>query len=190
MSSFYSEIELREMGFKYIGKNVKISRKTSIYGVSNISIDDNTRIDDFALLSGHIKMGKHVHIAAYAALFAGEAGIEIEDFCGISARCIVYAASDDYSGQALSNPTIPDHYRKVTNETVIFRKHALIGAGCTVLPGVIIDEGASFGAMSLIVKNAKPWTMYVGVPAKELRPRDKKLLQLEYRLLEEEKNEQ
>lgn len=189
MSSFYTEAELMEMGFKYIGKNVKISRKTSIYDISNISVDDNTRIDDFALLSGHIKIGKHVHIAAYAALFAGKAGIEVEDFCGLSARCNVYAASDDYSGQALTNPTVPEQYKLITSKKVIFKKHALIGAGCTVFPGVIVGEGASVGAMSLITKDVNPWMMYVGVPAKELRPREKALLQLEERLLEGEKNE-
>lgn len=187
MNSFYSEAELQEMGFKYVGRNVKISKKTSIYGISNISIDDNTRIDDFALLSGTIIIGKHVHIAAYTGLFAGSAGIEIEDFCGISAHCCVYAASDDYSGKALTNPTIPDKYKMVTEKKVIFMKHALVGAGSIVLPGVTIGEGASFGSMSLITKDAKPWTMYVGAPAKELRPRERKLLQMEEKLNEEEK---
>lgn len=189
MESFYSETELREMGFKYLGKNVKISRKTSIYGISNISIGDNTRIDDFVLLSGNITMGKHVHIAAYTGLFAGKAGIEIEDFCGISAHCCVYAASDDYTGMALTNPTIPEKYKKVTEKKVTLKKHALIGAGSIVLPGVYIGEGASFGSMSLITRDAKEWTMYVGAPAKELRAREKKILMLEKELLEEEKDE-
>lgn len=187
MVSFYSEAELKELGFKYVGKNVRISRKTSIYGASNISIDDNTRIDDFALLSGNITIGKHVHIAAYTGLFAGSEGIEIEDFCGISAHCCVYAASDDYTGMALTNPTIPEKYKMVTEKKVTFKKHSLVGAGSIILPGVTVGEGASFGSMSLITKDAKPWTMYVGAPAKELRPREKKLLELEQELLEEEK---
>lgn len=185
MNSYYSEAELLEMGFKYIGRNVKVSRKASIYGIANISIDDNSRIDDFTLLSGHIKIGKYVHISAYTALFAGEAGIEIEDFCTISVRCNVFAVSDDYSGQALTNPTISDKYRLVTSKRVIFKKHAIVGTGSTVLPGVIVDEGASFGAMSLIIRDSKPWMMYVGAPAKELRPRKREPLQLEGKFLEE-----
>lgn len=188
MSSFYSETELMEMGFKHIGKNVKISRKTSIYDISNISIDDYSRVDDFALLSGKITIGKHVHIAAYTALFAGKAGIEVEDFCGISAHSCVYAVSDDYTGQALTNPTIPDKYKMVTEKRVIFKKHALVGAGSVVLPGVTVGEGASFGSMSLITKDAEPWMMYVGAPAKELRSRERVPLQLESKLLEEQDN--
>lgn len=183
MDSFYTDRELHELGFKKIGINVKISRKTSIYGTSRISIEDNTRIDDFAILSGNLTIGQHVHIAAYTGLFAGEAGIDIEDFCGISAHCCVYAASDDYTGQALTNPTIPNEYKMITEKKVVFQRHTLIGAGSIVLPGVTVGEGASFGSMSLITKDALPWTMYVGAPAKELRPREKKLLELEKELL-------
>lgn len=186
VTSFYSEEELKEIGFKSLGKNVLLSRNTCIYGAGKISIGDNSRIDDFALLSGNITIGKHVHIAAYTGLFAGSAGIVVEDFCGISAHCSVYAASDDYSGQALTNPTVPDEYKCVTEKRVTFERHSLVGAGSVVLPGVHIGEGASFGSMSLITKDAKPWTMYVGAPAKELRPRDRKPLELEKQLLEDE----
>lgn len=179
MNSYYSENELKEIGFKSIGSNVLISRKTSIYGASNISIGNNVRVDDFALLSGKIMLGNNVHIAAYTGLFGGEAGIEVADFCGISAHCCVYAASDDYTGVALTNPTIPDKYKMVTAKKVVLEKHALVGAGSIILPGVHIGEGASFGSMCLITKDANPWMMHVGAPAKELKPRKKDLLELE-----------
>lgn len=71
MSSFYSTDELSKIGFKHIGNNVLLSKKTSIYGVENISIGDNTRIDDFCILSGNITIGNYVHIAAFCSLFAG-----------------------------------------------------------------------------------------------------------------------
>ena len=44
MNSFYSIDELKEIGFKEIGDNVLISRKSSIYGAKNISIGNNVRI--------------------------------------------------------------------------------------------------------------------------------------------------
>lgn len=188
MNSFYTESELKEIGFKSIGKNVSISKKTSIYGAANISIGNNVRIDDFALISGNINIGNNVHIAAYTGLFGGEAGIDIADFCGISAHCCVYAASDDYTGIALTNPTIPDKYKKVTAKKVVLEKHALVGAGSIILPGVHIGEGASFGSMCLIVKDANEWMMHVGAPAKELKPRKKDLLELEKEYLEEQKD--
>ena len=80
MSSFYSQEELRELGLKRYGENVLISRKSSIYQADKISIGSNVRIDDFCILSGEIEIGNYVHIAAYTSLFAGDAGIRMEDF--------------------------------------------------------------------------------------------------------------
>ena len=38
--NYYSEKELKRLGFKKIGKKVKISKKSSIYYPKNISIGD------------------------------------------------------------------------------------------------------------------------------------------------------
>ena len=41
--SFLSNAELKEIGFRYLGSNVKVSSRASIYDASKISIDDNSR---------------------------------------------------------------------------------------------------------------------------------------------------
>ena len=179
MNSFYCEEELKEIGFKSIGTNVLISKKCSIYGAQNISIGSNVRIDDFCILSGKIQIGNYVHIAAGVMLFGGDYGIILEDFVGISSRCAVYAASDDYSGGALTNPTIPDKFRKVTGGTVWFKRHSLVGSGCTVLPNVLVGEGTSIGSMSLVNKSLDDWGICIGIPCKRIKERSKKLLELE-----------
>ena len=183
MNSFYSEEELKEIGFKSIGTSVLISKKCSIYGAQNISIGSNVRIDDFCILSGKIEIGNYIHIAAGSMLFAGNEGIIFEDFSGLSSRCAVYAASDDYSGDALTNPTVPDEYRNVTGGTVIFKRHAIIGAGSTVLPNTIVGEGASVGSMSLVNKSIEGWGIYVGIPCRRVKDRSKHLLELEKEFL-------
>lgn len=183
MNSFYSEKELKELGFKSIGTNVLISKKCSVYGAQNISIGSNVRIDDFCILSGKIQIGNYVHIAAGVMLFGGDYGIILEDFVGISSRCAVYAASDDYSGEALTNPTIPDKFRKVTGGTVRFKKHSLVGSGCTVLPNVTVGEGTSIGSMSLVNKTLDVWGIYVGIPCRRVKDRSKKLLSFEIEML-------
>ena len=55
--AYLSKKELKKMNFKKIGKNILISDKASIITPSKIEIDDNTRIDDFSLLYGSIKIG-------------------------------------------------------------------------------------------------------------------------------------
>jgi galactoside O-acetyltransferase len=113
MTSFYTEEELAKLGLKNYGSNILISRKCSIYSPENISLGNNVRIDDFCVLSGKITIGDFVHIAAASLLFGGEQGIIMKDFSGLSSRCVVYAESDDYSGEGMINPTIPNELRKI-----------------------------------------------------------------------------
>jgi dTDP-4-amino-4,6-dideoxy-D-glucose acyltransferase len=95
----------------------------------------------------------------------------------------LHAQSDDFKGNFLTNPTIPDKYRKIKKKKIILEKHALIGSGCRIMPGVVVAEGSAVGAMSLLVKDTKPWKVYFGIPAKPLRDRSKQLLELEKQLL-------
>lgn len=173
MNSFYNEEELGKIGLKRYGDNVKISRKSSIYSAEKISIGNNVRIDDFCIISGNIKIGNYVHIAAFAALFAGEAGIEFKDFSGVSSRVTVYGVSDEYSGEFMTNPTVRDKCRKIINEKVLISEHCIVGASSVILPGVTLEEGVSIGACSLVNKNCKKWTVNVGAPIKYLKDRKK-----------------
>lgn len=166
--------------------NVKISDRAVIYNPENLIIGDNVRIDDFCVLSCGIGLliGNNVHIAPMTAFFAG-AGIVLDDFVGISSHCSFYSTSDDYSGEWMTNPTVPDKYKKVMKAPIYIGKHVLIGHAVTVLPGVTIGEGVSIGAHSFITKDCEPWSIYAGCPAKLIRPRSKKILELEKQYLEE-----
>ena len=185
MNSFYSDEELRALGFKSVGKNVLISRKASFYGCEKMVIGDHVRIDDFCLLSGKITLGSYIHIASYSGLFAGDVGIEMKDFSGISSRCAVYAVSDDFSGEYMTNPTVPDRYKRIISGKVTLGRHVLIAAGSTILPDVTIGEGTSVWSMSLVNRSLPEWGMYFGVPCRKVGDRSKKLLELEKEFLGE-----
>ena len=177
MNSFYSPEELGALGLKEYGENVLISRKCSIYGAENIRLGSHVRIDDFCLLSGKVELGSYVHIAAGCLLFGGSAGIRFEDYSTISSRGAVYAVSDDYSGEHMTNPMVPEAFTAVTQEPVSIGKHCIIGSGCTVLPGVTLGEGCAVGSMSLVNRSAEPWGIYVGIPARRVKERSRKLLE-------------
>ena len=179
LEGYYEVEELKKMGIAKFGEDVLISRKASLYMTDKMEFGNHVRIDDFCHLSGKIIIGNNVHIAPYVNLVGGNAGIIIDDFCGISAKGSVYAITDDYSGKALTNPTIPDKYKAVEQETVILNKHALIGVGSVILPGVIVGEGTSVGAMSLVNRSLDSWGMYVGIPCKKISDRKKDLLKFE-----------
>jgi galactoside O-acetyltransferase len=186
-NSFYNEEELENLGLKSYGHKVLISRKASIYGVENISIGSNVRIDDFCILSGIIAIGDYVHIAAYSALYGGMEGIYLSDFSNISSRVSIYAISDDYSGESMTNPMIPDKYKKIQKGKVFIGKHAIIGSSSVILPGVVISDGSAFGAMSLINKSTDEWSINAGTPSRKIKERKKDLLLLEQQFLNEVK---
>ena len=52
--SYYSDTELLQIGLRRIGKNVKISTCAKIYDAEKIEIGDNSRIDDFCVISGKV----------------------------------------------------------------------------------------------------------------------------------------
>ncbi|MCT7636398.1 acyltransferase [Aliarcobacter butzleri] len=184
--AYYTKEQLKELGFKHIGKNVKVSDKASIYNCDQIEIGDNSRIDDFCIISGKIKIGRNVHIAPFCLVAGGEKGIFFEDFSGLAYQVQVFTQSDDYSGRTLTNPTIPDEYKKEIKKEVIIGKHSIVGAGSIIMPGVVLAEGTSVGALSLVRKKTEEWSIYLGNPAKKITSRKKDLLELEKQYLENE----
>ena len=182
--AYYTEEELQTLGLKYLGKNVKISDKASIYNHEQIEIGDNSRIDDFCVISGKIKIGKNVHITPTCLVAGGIEGIIFEDFTTIAYGVQVFTQSDDYSGKTMCNSTIPKKYKEEIFNEVILKKHSIVGAASVIMPGVILGEGTSIGAMSLVLKSTKPWGIYVGNPVKRLKDRKKDLLELEKKYLE------
>lgn len=175
MNSFYSEIELAELGLKSYGSNVLISKKCSIYSSDKISVGNNVRIDDFCILSGNITLGNNVHISAYCALYGAE-GIEFKDYSGCSARTTIYSAMDDFSGDYLIGSMSPIGTTNVTGGKVTIEKYVQLGAHCLVFPDVTIHEGSVVGALSLVTQNISEWSVYVGIPAKKIRDRSKRLI--------------
>lgn len=181
--AYLSEQSLQEMRFKSIGKNVKISDKASIYDADKIEIGDNSRIDDFCVVSGKVSIANFVHIAPFCLLAGGEKGIFMEDFSGLAYAGHIFSQSDDYSGESLTNPMIPAQYKFQKKAAVTIKKHVIIGARSMVFPGVTVAEGCSVGAMSLVTKDTQPWGVYVGIPARRLKERKKDLLQFEKEFL-------
>jgi len=182
--AFYSLEELQTLGLATFGADVRISRKASIYNPGLIAIGNHVRIDDFCVLSagkGGIEIGDYVHIAVYCSLM-GAGRIRLDDFSNLSSRVSIYSSNDDYSGEHLTNPTIPDQFTGVTHAAVLLGKHVIVGAGAVVLPGVCLEDGVAVGSLSLVSKNCNAFGIYAGVPARRIGERKRDLLELEKQL--------
>lgn len=167
------------LGFACFGKNVLLSDKASYYNCKNIRLGNNVRIDDFCVLSagvGGIDIGNYVHIAVFSSLI-GSGHISLADFCNISSRVSIYSSNDDYSGAAMTNPTLPAAFTNVHHADIKVGYHVIIGSGAIILPGVILEEGAAIGALSLVKKDCQSFGIYAGVPAKKIGERKRDLLE-------------
>ena len=183
---YLTEVEIRELNFKHIGKNVKISSLASIDKPHLMSFGDNSRIDDFCALSGSITVGRNVHIAVMSSLTASSEEIILEDFSGLAFGCRIFSSSDDYSGASLTNPTVPAKFKSINHGRVKIGRHVIVGTNSIVFPGVDIADGCAIGAKSLVAKSTEPWGIYIGSPARRIRERSKELLKLELTYLKED----
>ena len=187
--AFLNEAQLEQMGFKTLGTNVRISDKASIYNPEQIKIGNNSRIDDFCVISGKVTIGRNVHIAVFCNVAGGEKGVALEDFSGLAYGCHVFTQSDNYGGRTLTNPTVPDKYKREIKKEIVIGRHSIVGTNSLIFPGVVLAEGTSVGALSMVTKSTEEWSVYSGNPAKRIKARKRDLLELEKEYLaDEERN--
>ena len=183
---YYTENDLKQARIKQVGSNVRIDRNCTIVGLQSISIGDNVRIDAYCTIivpqDGFLSIGSYVHIGGHCHIGAVD-GVIMEDYTGLTQGVRIYSCTDDYGGEYLTNSTVPPEYTGGYGGVVTLKRHAIVGSGSVILPGVTIGEGSSVGALSLVNKNLDDWGIYAGCPAHFLRARSKKLLEYEKRLV-------
>jgi acetyltransferase-like isoleucine patch superfamily enzyme len=170
------------------GTNVLIDRAAILIEPRNIHVGSNVRIDALCILSAGagIRIGSRVHLGAATHLFANEAEIVIGDFCGISSRVSFFSSTDDYSSGHMTNPMVPDECRNVRSARITADRHAIVGSGSVVMPGVTLGLGASVGALSYVNKSVPPLAVVSGNPARLVGQRDgERLMALEKKLARE-----
>lgn len=180
---YLSSDALSRLGFRQLGREVRISDRAAIHDADRIEIGDYSRIDDFCVVSGKVSLGRNVHVTVFCNLAGGTEGIVMEDFTTLAYQCQVFTQSDDYSGRTMTNSTVPAAYKAEIRRAVRICRHSIVGAGSIIMPGVTLAEGTSVGAMSLVLRSTEPWSIYAGSPARKLRERRRDLLELERRYL-------
>lgn len=174
---YYTQEELEKMNFKFLGKNVMVSTLARIYAPEKVELHDNCRIDDFCVLTGRVTLGKYVHLALYTHISGMDCGVIMEDYSECAYRCAVLAHSSDYSLEYMHCPSVPSEFKSGLEGPVLIKKHSLLGYNTLVMPNVVIEEGCSFGAYSLVNKSTEPWGLYVGQPAKRIKENSKRCIE-------------
>jgi acetyltransferase-like isoleucine patch superfamily enzyme len=176
--------KLRSLGFGALGKDVLIHPTVIIIGLENLKIGDFSRIDAHSVIIANnlVSIGRNVHVGT-GCYVAGGGTVELGDFSGLSQGVRLYSVTDDYTGRAMTNPTVADRFTATTKAPVVVGRHCIIGSGSVVLPGAVIGEGCAVGALSLVNRTLEPWWIYAGAPVRALRERNRNPLVLERQLL-------
>lgn len=126
-----------------IGKLSSIHMGVFVTG-DNISIGDNVVINRKCYLDGRI-------------------GIEIKDNVSVSPEAYIISMEHDPD----------DPFFRTRGKVVIVEANTWIGSRAIILPGVKIGEGAIIGAGSVVTKEVGPFIIAAGIPAREIRSRNK-----------------
>jgi galactoside O-acetyltransferase len=162
---------------KSIGVDVFINENALIKKPHLCQIGSHIAIDNGVTISTELIMGDYIHIAPFVVVIGGEKSkLILEDFSFVASGTKIVCGSEDYNGEGLIGPTIPEELRKINFTTVKFERFAGCGVNCSIMPGVTLSEGSILGANSLLTKSTEPWTIYVGSPAKPIKIRRKDII--------------
>lgn len=159
---------------QFAGPYTIISARTRWRYPEKCRIGQHCIIDDFCYISAALRMGHFSHISAGCTIMGGAQTVKIGDFVDIAPHCDIVAASQDYVTGGLAGPCIPEEFHgHSVARPVYLADFVLLGAHTIILPGCTLPEGLATGAFTLIRESdiLQPWTLYVGVPARPLRPR-------------------
>ena len=78
---------------KHLGKDVIIGKTVRIRKPEEVSIGDNTIIDDFTYISCALEVGKNCHIASNVSISGGDGKLVMGDYSTISNGSSIHCAS-------------------------------------------------------------------------------------------------
>jgi acetyltransferase-like isoleucine patch superfamily enzyme len=140
---------------------IRLARGASVCDGSILSCgdEDNGR--------GRIEIGEGTWIGQYNNLRAGGGDIRIGRSCLVSQFCTLVASNHAI---ARSQP-IQEQGADPGRAGITIGNDVWLGAGCAVLPGVTIGDGAVVGANAVVNRDVPAFEIWAGVPARRVGAR-------------------
>jgi acetyltransferase-like isoleucine patch superfamily enzyme len=157
----------------YIAKSAMI--QTDSDGCSfggRILISDGVTISDGVILAtygGAIEIEANAYIGPYCVLY-GHGGLAIGRNTMIGAHTVIVPANHGFA-----RIDVPMNMQPLTQKGINIGEDVWIGAGCQVLDGVRIGNGAVIGAGSVVTKDIEAYGIVRGVPATVVESREKRM---------------
>jgi dTDP-4-amino-4,6-dideoxygalactose transaminase/acetyltransferase-like isoleucine patch superfamily enzyme len=168
-STVKEEHELKPL---VIGRDCTIGTGVVVY--RGTEIKDSCFLGDSASVRENCQLGEAVLIGQRVVV---ENGVQIGDYTKIQTGAYI-TASTEIEGHVFIAPmvtTTNDNYmgrtekRFASRRGPTFQKGCRVGGGALILPGVTIGEEAFIAAGSIVTKDAPPYQLMMGSPARAVR---------------------
>jgi acetyltransferase-like isoleucine patch superfamily enzyme len=155
-------------------EGVNYGKGLSVEG--NVSTDDGSKI----LLGDYVKLGKDIYLGTWSrgkitvgnnsyigrwSIILAYESVSIGNDCLIAPGChITDVNHGTASGELMRKQPLVSKPIRIGN-------NVWIGAGCSILPGVTIGDGAVVGARAVVTHDVPANAVVAGIPAKIIRYR-------------------
>jgi galactoside O-acetyltransferase len=159
---------VKELLKKY-GEEVRIMPLAKIANPKVVELDDHCRVRDFVFIWGGqgVKIGKYTDVQPHVVVWGGGV-LEVGDRVSIGPGSVLLTAVYSHAEGLKMVDGLGEGSAHALYGKLEIKNDVYIGANCTLMPDITIGEGAVIGAGSFINKDAEPWGIYAGSPAKKI----------------------
>lgn len=155
-----------------------ISKNIRVRHLDLFEVEEDSIVDDFSYFSTRMVVGRGSHIASGCTIAGGrERTFRLGDYSGVASGCRILCASSNFV-TGLVTITPPgfglEEWETIEGD-VTFENYTGVGANSIVMPSNTIPEGTVIGGLSFVPSGYpfEPWTVYVGVPVRKVKLRDR-----------------
>ena len=158
---------LRFYHFDRFGTHCALGARVRFWGPVRLFIGSHSALFDDVIIAGvgEIHIGSHSSIGHNSVLVSRER-IQIGSNCMLAAFCHVLDVDHEFA-----DPGLPIPAQGLRVKPVIIGNDVWVGAGCFILRGVTIGDGAVVGANSVVTGDVPPYSVVAGSPARIVKSR-------------------
>lgn len=166
--SLFQKAVFRILGLR-AGTGLYLESTIEVTAPHNITLGHHVRLGKDVYLGGSLPNGKiNIGNNSYIGrrtIIIGSLSVTIGNDCLIAPMCYITDGNHGIEpGQLIRT-------QPLDSEPIVIGNDVWIGAGCTILPGVTIGNGAVVGARSVVTHDVPENAIVVGAPARLIRYR-------------------
>jgi dTDP-4-amino-4,6-dideoxy-D-glucose acyltransferase len=159
---------------KKCGAGVRIYPLAKLAFPHFIELGDFCKIRDFVFIFAGkgVTIGEHSDFQPHSVIWGGGT-TSIGNRVSVGPGTVLLSAVYSHAKGLKMVDGLPDGTSTAMYGKLLIGDDVYIGANCSLMPNIIVGEGAVIGAGSFVNKDVDPWTIVAGSPARRIGLRQK-----------------